>query len=324
MLPHWRLGKRLILIAIAALLAGAPRQAQAEDWPTRPITLIVTFGPGGIMDFASRSLASALTTALGQPVIVEIKSGGGGVVGIVSVAKSAPDGYTLLVSAVGPLVFRPILDKSVGYDVDKDLTPIILVGESPNALLASPKIGVETLKDLVAFADKNQHRLTIGHPGSGTMGQLCGMEFAKLAHIDGNLIAYRNGGAIVSDLMGGQIDVGIPVYGPGWDSTKILAVGSDQRMDFLPDVATFKESGYNIVCSTWIAIYGPAGVPRPIVLKLNAAMNAYFTSAESRAKFGKFGLHMLGGPPGLLRDRVIADRAAWSHILSTMSFAPNK
>ncbi|MBI2713181.1 MAG: tripartite tricarboxylate transporter substrate binding protein [Rhizobiales bacterium] len=306
------------------MLGAAPRPAAAEDWPTRPVTLMVTFGPGGMMDYVSRSLASVLTTALGQPVIVEIKPGGGGVVGIVSAAKAAPDGYTLVVSAVGPLVFRPIMDKSVGYDVDKDLAPVILVGDTPNVLLAAPKLGVNTLKELVAYADKNQHRLSIAHPGPGTMGHLCGVEFAKQAHIGGNFIAYRAGTPIVADLLGGQIDTGIPAYGPGWDAVKMLAVGSEERMDFLPNVPTFKESGYNIVCSTWIAIYAPAGVPRPIVLKLNAAMDAFLRDPETRAKFSKMGLNTLGGSPERLRDRVIADRAAWSPILSGMSLDSSK
>jgi tripartite-type tricarboxylate transporter receptor subunit TctC len=323
-LPKVRLCKAFAPVILAAMLAGAPRPAVAEDWPTRPVTIVLSFAGGGMMDFATRTIANDLTTVLGQPVIVETKPGGGGVVGIVSVAKAAPDGYTLLVSAIGPLVFRPLMDNSVGYDVDKDFAPIILVGDTPNVLLANPNLGANTVKELVAYADKNQHRLSIGHPGPGTMGHLCGVQFAKQAHIDGNFIAYRGAPPIIADLRGGHIDIGTPAYGPGSDAVKMLAVGSEERMDFLPDVPTMKESGYDIVCSTWIAIYAPANVPRPIVLKLNAAMDAFLRKPETRAQFGKIGLHALGGPPERLRDRVIADRATWSPILSGMSLDPGK
>ena len=235
--------KALALIAVAAMLTGAPRPAAAEDWPTRPITMIVAFPPGGSVDFLARSIAHHLTDVFGQPVIVENKSGAGGVIATNYVAKTAPDGYTILMTAIGPAVFRPIIDQSAGYDTDKDFTPIIMAGNSPNVLLASPKLGGNTVKELVAYADKNQHRLSIAHPGPGTMGHLCAVLFAREAHIDGSFIAYRGAPPIVTDLMGGQIDIGFPTFGPGSQSVKILAVTTEERVDFLPDVPTMKESG---------------------------------------------------------------------------------
>ena len=319
-----RLCKAFALIVLAAMLAAAPRPAAAEDWPTRPITIVLSFGGGGMMDFATRSIAQELTTVLGQPVVVETKPGGGGVVGAISVAKAAPDGYTLLVSAVGPMVFRPLMEKSIGFDTEKDFTPIILVGDTPNVMLANPKLGLSTVKDLVAYADKNQHRLTIGHPGVGTMGHLCGVLFASRTHIDGTFIAYRGASAIITDLMGGQIDIGTPSYGPGADAVKILALTGEERLESLPDVPTLKESGVDVFCSTWVAIYAPAGVPRPIVDKLNAAIDAYLRTPETRKLFGKTGMLVRGGPPERLRDRVIADRATWTPILSGMSLDPAK
>ncbi|MEI9804461.1 MAG: tripartite tricarboxylate transporter substrate-binding protein [Pseudolabrys sp.] len=141
-----RLSKLIAAVAVVAMLA-APRPAAAEEWPARPVTLVMAFASGAMIDFVGRVIANDLSTTLGQPVVVETKAGAGGVVAGAYVAKSAPDGYTLLMTAVGPAVLRPLIDKSVGYDTDADFTPIILIGESPNVLLADPKLGVSTVKN---------------------------------------------------------------------------------------------------------------------------------------------------------------------------------
>jgi len=317
-------GKVLILIAVAAMLGAAPRPAAAEEWPTRPITLVVSFAPGAIMDYLGRAIAHDLTTALGQPVIVENKVGGGGSVPALAVAKSASDGYTLLMTAIGPAVFRPIMDKSVGYDIDKDFTPVILAGDSPNVLLANPKLGLNTVKDLLAYAKLKQGKLSIAHSGPGTMGQLCSVLFANEAHIDGSFIAYRGAAPMITDLLGGQIDIGFPAFGPGSQSVKILAVTTEERVDFLPDVPTMKESGFDLVGSTWNAIYAPANVPREIVSKLNRAIDAYLHKPATRQQFSQVGLRALGGTPEQLRERVAQDRAKWSQIIARLNLGADK
>lgn len=318
------IGKAFIVVAAAAMLAAAARPAAAEDWPTRPITLVVSFAPGAIMDYLGRAIAHDLTTALGQPVVVENKVGGGGSVPAVAIAKAAPDGYTLLMTAIGPAVFRPIMDKSVGYDIDKDFTPIILAGDSPNVLLANPKLGLNTVKDLLAYAKTRNGKLSIAHSGPGTMGHLCSVLFASQAHINGSFIAYRGAAPMITDLLGGQIDIGFPAFGPGSQSVKILAVTTEERVDFLPDVPTMKESGFDLVGSTWNAIYAPANVPREIVTKLNTAINAYLQKPETRQQFSKVGLRTLGGTPEHLSETVAQDRAKWSQIIARLNVAPEK
>ncbi len=304
------------LIAATACLALAPRLAAAQEWPARPVTILLPFAGGGMMDFATRMIAQHLTATLGQTFVVEAKSGGGGAIGAMALAKAPPDGYTLMVTAVGPMVFRPLMDKTTAYDADKDFTPIIMIGDTPNAIFASPKLGVGTVKELVAYADKNGKKLNIGHPGVGTMGQFCGALLASKMGIDGNMIAYRGAAPIIVDLLGGQIDIGTPSLGPGSESVKILAVSGEERLDTLPNVPTLKESGLDMECATWLAIYAPAGVPRPIVDKLNAAIDALLRKPETRAKFGTVSLRPIGGPPERLRDRVIADRALWAPIIA--------
>ncbi|MDO8875660.1 MAG: tripartite tricarboxylate transporter substrate binding protein [Pseudolabrys sp.] len=302
-------------VAAAALCGGTPRGALAQDWPSRSITIVIPFTGGGMMDFAVRSVAQELTRALGQTALVEPKPGGSGAVGTTAVARAEPDGYTLLITAIGPVVFRPLMDKNAGPDVGRDMTPIVMIGDTPNGILASPKLGVGTVKELIAYAKSHDNRLTIGHPGVGTMGELCGMLLAQKIGVDGNMIAYRGATPIISDLLGGQIDIGTPAYGPGADAVKILAVSGDQRLPSLPTVPTLKESGVDMECSTWLAIFGPANMPRPIVDRLNATIDGYLRKPETREAFSKIGLRVLGGPPERLRDRVVADRALWSPIV---------
>ncbi|MDO9414466.1 MAG: tripartite tricarboxylate transporter substrate binding protein [Pseudolabrys sp.] len=306
----------IIIILAVTILACAPRAAVADGWPARQVNIVLSFASGGVMDFVTRSVAQNLTEQLGQNFVVENKQGGGGVVGAQSVARATADGYTFLVTAIGPIVFRPMMAPEPGFDTDRDFVPVIMLGDTPNAILANPNLGLNTIADLVAYAKRNDNRISIGHPGVGTMGEYCGAMLARKIRVDGNLIAYRGAAAVVTDLLGGQIDIGTPAYGPGAGAVKILAVGSSERVAALPDVPTLKESGVPMQCETWIAIFAPAGVPRGIVNRMNAAINAYLDKTETRAAFAKAGVRVLGGSPERLRDQVIADRVMWKPIVS--------
>lgn len=312
-----------VLIAVAAILFGAPRPASAADWPARPVTLVMAFAPGTLFDTIGRSLANALSAAIGQPVVTEVKAGAGGVVANAYVAKMPADGYTLLMTAVGPVVMRPLIDKSVGY-ADSDFTPIILIGESPNVLIANPKLGINTVKDLQAYAKTKDNKIAIGHAGPGTMGHLCSVVFAAKAGIDGNFIAYRGTAPMMTDLLGGQIETGFPAYNPAVQSAKILAVTSEQRADFLPDVPTMKENGIDLVGATWFAIFGPAHMPAEIVAKLNDTMDAFLKKPETRARFREVGFSVLGGPPARVSQKVAHDTARWSKIIAGLKLGADK
>jgi len=318
-------GKVLVLIAVAAMLGAAQRPAAAQDWPTRPITVVLAFAGGSMSDVIGRTLANDLSAAIGQPVVIEVRAGGGGVVAGAYVAKAPPDGYTLLLTAVGPAVLRPLIDKTIGYDTDADFTPIILVGDAPNVLLANPKIGVSTVKELLAYAKTKDNKISVGHSGPGTMGHLCSVVFSRLAGIDATSISYRGTPPMLTDLLGGQIDSGFPAYNPATRSAKILAVTTEERVDFLPGVPTMKESGFDLVGSTWFAIFGPAHMPPEIVAKINGVMDASLKKSEYRARFGEQGLRLLGGPPAALSERVAQDRAMWAPIIAGLNLgADNK
>ncbi len=238
----------IVYLALAAFTTLGP--ARAEDWPARPVTLVHTFAAGGSGDYLARLVAKALSARLGQTVTVEIRAGAGGIIGTVSAANAAPDGYTLLNTAIGPAVLNQLLFKSIPYDTAKDFTPVILVGEVPQVIVSSPKLGFNTLQDLIEFGRKNPGKLNIGHPGAGSMGHLTAALFLARTGIKGMLVGYRGAAPMLLDVLGGQIQAGVPAYSPAAAGTTILAVASAQRVSFLPDVPTTREGGVDLIAST--------------------------------------------------------------------------
>jgi tripartite-type tricarboxylate transporter receptor subunit TctC len=318
------LGKVVTLFILMAMLAGNSRPAAADQWPARPVTLVLAFAAGAMIDFVGRQLANDVSAAIGQPVVVETKSGAGGAIAALTVAKSPADGYTLLMTAVGPAVLRPLIEKNIGYDTDTDFTPISLVGETPNVLVTDPKLGINSVKELLAYAKTKGNKISIGHAGPGTMGHLCAIVFASKAGLEANFIGYRGTAPMLIDLLGGRIDTGFPGYSMPVQTTKILAVSSEERVEFLPGVPTMKESGIDLVGSTWFGIFGPANMSPEIVAKLNAAIEAFLRKPETRQRFAEAGFRGLGGPPVRLSEMVKKERAKWAQIVASLHLDGDK
>src|SRR5215831_9578193 len=308
--------RAITLLLVASFLGSAGAAAQA--WPSRPITLLVAFPPGTTTDFAARAIAQELSKELGQPIVVENRTGGGGVIASQAVAKAAPDGYTLLMTTIGPAVLRPLIDPNLHYDPIADFTPVSLVGEAPNLLASAPKLGFNGVRDLVAYAKGNPGKLSVGHSGPGTMGHLIGLLFASEAGIEANLIAYAGSPPIIADLAGGHIDAGSIAFGAPVGSVKVLAVTTKERLAFLPDVPTMGESDFpNVTGATWSGLFGPAGLPPEIVAKLNKGIAAYLEKDEVHQQFEKVGYRALGGPADRLHQQMAEDRAKWSKVIAT-------
>jgi tripartite-type tricarboxylate transporter receptor subunit TctC len=307
---------RIAVLSILASLSWlAP--ADAQTWPSRTITLVAAFPPNTTTDYAARTIAQELTKALGNPVIVETKSGGGGVLASVSVAKAPADGYTLLMTTIGPAVLRPLLEQGLPYDPVADFTPIALVGDAPNVIVAGAQSRFQSIGDIVDYAKQNPGKLTIGHPGIGTMGHLVALLFCAEAGIDANLISYQGAPVILTDIAGGHIDIGALAYGVGANAVKTLAVTTKERVDFLPDVPTMGEVNYpNVVATTWSAVYAPARLPADIVGKLNSTINTFIRQADVREHFNTVGYRVLGGPPQRLADQMAEDHVKWSKVIA--------
>lgn len=309
--------------ALAVTLAISPQNVVAQDWPSKPITIVLGFAPGSMIDFVARAVANDLSVTLGQPVLVETRQGGGGVLASNYVEKAAPDGYTLLMTAVGPAVLRPLIDKTVTFDLGTEFTPVIMLGEAPNVLVANPKLGLKSPKDLVAYGKSRGGKISIGHSGPGTLGQLSTILFGTMAGLDVASVSYRGTGPMMIDVLGGTLDAGFPAYNPATKEGSLLAVTSAQRVDFLPDVPTMKESGFDIVGGTWEGIFGPANMPPEVVAKLNAAMQAFLQKPDTRKRFSEAGFQPMGGTPAQLAQIIEQDRAKWATIIKDAKIGPD-
>jgi tripartite-type tricarboxylate transporter receptor subunit TctC len=306
------------IAAFCAIMAaiGGISGARSQDWPTRPVSVINPFAAGGGTDVLLRSIAANLSDKFGQPFIVESKSGGGGTVGSAYVGRAAPDGYTLLFTTTGPAVLNKLLYKSVPYDAELDFTPIILLSEAPHVIVSSPALGLRTLQDLVDYAKRNPGQLNVGHAGAGSTGHLAAALFLARAKIRGTMIGYRGATPVIQDVLSGQIQAGFPIYIGAVSSVASLAVTSEERASFLPDVPTARESGVDLAATTWVGLTAPAATPAPIIDKLNLAINDYIKSEEGRGRFATLGHLPLGGPPERLTQKMAADKAKWAPVIA--------
>ncbi len=302
-------------VALAFATAGS---ARAEDWPSRPVTLVVPYAPGGNIDQAARVFGRELSEKLGQQFIVESKGGAGGAIGASAVAKAKPDGYTLLVTANGPSVLNKMLYAALPYDPDTDFIPISLISDVPLVFIVNPKSPVNDLKGLVAAGRQKKDALTLGHPGIGTGAHLAALWFASLAGVNIVPIAYRGANPIVVATLGGEIDVGLPSYIPQVQTTKVIAVTSAERVGFLPGVPTARESGFSdIVTGTFTVWAAPAGTPPEIVGRINRILDAFLKTDAAKKQFALLGAETLGGPPGRLTERMKQEKALWGPIVKT-------
>ena len=271
--------------AITLFLAASLAQAQA--WPSRPVKLVVPFSPGGFTDVVARILGQKLTESLGQPVVIENKPGAGSTIGSDYVAKSKPDGYTLVMVSTTQ-VSSPWLYKSMPYDVFKDFTPIMKLVEGPYVLIANPKLPVKSVADLLALAKAQPGKLDYASSGNGSAQHLVGAMFATMGGVQINHVPYKGSGQAMQDIVGGQVQlgfVGMPNARPYIPRGRLraLAVTTRKRSPDLPDVPTMDEAGIKGYDATiWLGLLGPAGLPRDIVIRLNNEITKALSSAETR------------------------------------------
>ena len=276
-------------VVVAAISCGwfAVEPASAQTYPTRLIKMILPYPPGGPTDVTARMIAEQLSSALGQPVIVENRPGGaGGTVGAKVVATAEADGYTLLYSAPGPLVTAPAIYKNVGYDPAKDFAPIATIFSSPQMLAVHPAVPVTSMRELIAHAKANPGKISYASPGFGTQPHLLGEMFSRVAGI--NIVTcYRGAAPAVTDLLAGQVQMyfeNIATLLPHVEAAKLraLAMADARRHPQLPDVPTTIEIGFpSLQVTYWAGMLAPAGTPAAIVDKLNAAINNILSQTRS-------------------------------------------
>ncbi len=286
------------LRALLALLIILPLTARAQDWPTRPIRVIVPYPPGGSTDIAARLIGDYLGRSLGQQTVVENKSGAGGVIGVEAAEQSAPDGYTILVApdfvSSAPHIFKMNLDPM------KALVPVIEISRQPVVLAVHPSLGVSTLAEFIALA-KREPGMGFATSGVGSQQQIVAEWFAKLAGIKMQHVPYRGGGQAINDLIAGHIKVAslgstplVPHYKAG--TVRILAQSTEARSPSLPDVPTYQEAGVKgLVLDQWLGVFVPTGTPPAIVAKLNTEIGKALEEKSVRDNLLKSAQEPVGG-----------------------------
>ncbi|WP_213289137.1 tripartite tricarboxylate transporter substrate binding protein [Bradyrhizobium sp. sGM-13] len=313
---------------IGLALAIAPcRPAAAQEWPSRPVTMIVPFPAGAAVDTLARAVAHTLSEEFGKQFIVENRAGAGGNLGGAAVAKAAADGYTWLFGTPAPIALNKFMYKGLAYDSERDFTPVVLVAKSPMIITATPDFPAKTLPDLIAYAKQNPGKVNVGHPGNGTLGHITSALIQQFAGVEMTHVPYRGSAPLITDLLGGQVNVAMdfmPTYLPLVAERKIraLAVTTRQRVAQLPDVPTVQEAGFKgFEATAWYAIVAPTGTPPEIVMKVNTAVNAFLKSDKGKTILEQNSLQGVGGAPQDLRAFIDAERDKWRPVIEAAKIA---
>ncbi|KLN56072.1 tripartite tricarboxylate transporter substrate binding protein [Variovorax paradoxus] len=315
-----------LTLALAALM---PAWAMAQAYPSRPIRIVVPFPPGGSTDVLARRIGEKLAVAFGQPVIVDNRAGAGGTLGADHVAKSAPDGYTLLMGVTGTNAISGALYPKLPYDVAKDFAPVSLVVSAPLVLVRHPGFAAATVQEVVAAAKARPGSISYGSPGNGTSMHLTGEMFKLSAKASLLHIPYRGSAGALTDLMGGQIDTmfgDFLVVWPQVEAGKVMpiAVTSRQRHKMLPNVSTVAESGYpGFEALSWQGLFAPAGTPPAVVDQLNREVNKVLASADIQEYFGSRGFTLGGSSAADFGTFIRGEIDKWTRIVKASGAKPD-
>jgi len=304
----------------AALLAGVAAGAAAQNFPAKPITTVVGFEPGGGTDTVGRIVAKTLSDQLGQQVLVENRAGAGGNIAVDYVAKSAPDGYTLVLANVGAIAVNPHIMKTT-YDPQRDLTPITMAVVFANVLVVQPELPVKTLREYVDYARKNPGKVTYASSGIGGAGHLAGELLGKVAKIDIVHVPYKGGGPAMQGFLGKQVDsfFATPVSSIKQiqaGKARAIATTGEKRAALMPDVPTIAESGYpGYEALNWYAYFGPANMPKELVQRLNQEFVKALHSRATIALLDKQGVEAQPGTPEELARYVAREYDTWGKVV---------
>ncbi|MGI8423929.1 MAG: Bug family tripartite tricarboxylate transporter substrate binding protein [Chloroflexota bacterium] len=307
-----------LLATLAAVLFTAAASAQ---YPDKPIRLVVPFAPGGVTDTSGRVVAEALAKRLGQPIVVENKAGASGNIGTQGVVNAPPDGYTLVLGFDGTLVINPHVFANFPFDVVRDLEPIGKIGDATLIIVAHPSFPAKTLPELIAYSKKQAGGLSYGTSGVGGTPHIAGELLRQRTGANLTHIPYKGGGQAMTDALGGNIPLVYTAVAGAISHVKAgrlvpIAVSSAKRAPSLPDVPTFMEAGVpDFDATSWVAVLGPARMPKPVVDRLNRELNAVLTDPAIVEKLATLGIVATPGPPQQLADQIKADLAKYEQVV---------
>jgi tripartite-type tricarboxylate transporter receptor subunit TctC len=295
--------------------------AAAQDYPARPVTLIVPFPAGGGVDAVARIVADKLSRALGQPIVIDNRGGAGGVIGTRLAARAAPDGYTLVMSHTGTTSINPTLYANPGYDPRKDFTPIGLISSTPIVIMTHPSFPAKTVAELIAMAKAQPGKVNVGTPPMGTGGYLAGELFKATTGADVTIVLYKGTGPLTNDLLGGHVPVAFNVMAPAMGNLqagtlRAMAVLGPQRSSLLPDVPTAAESGLpGFEAMLHYGLLAPAGTPKPIVARLNAELRKVVESDDVKQRIHADGGDVLVSTPEEYSADIDQEEKKWSALI---------
>ncbi len=313
--------RRIVKFLAALPLAVAAGVALAQGYPTKPVTIIVPWPPGGPSDIAARPLGKGLTDQLGKPFVIENRGGASGNIGSALVAQSAPDGYTLLVTSSSPIVINPSLYKNMAFNPQKDLAPITNVLRVPLVLAVNPAVPAKNLKELIAYIKSQGGKFQYASSGSGTPQHLTGELFKTVAKLDMVHVPYKGSAPAITDALGGHVpmlfDSTVAIV-PQLKSGKLrpIAITSAKRSPLLPDVPTFAEAGLpGVEAYAWYGFFARAGTPRETIDKLNADAIKVMKGPDFTSVYKETGSEFVGTSPEAFAKFIEAESAKWSKIV---------
>ncbi len=317
-----------LIVVLLVMMASAGSAFAADKWPTRPIRVIVTFGAGGTSDIAARVMAEALSTRLGQPLIIENRAGVAGILGTEFAAKATPDGHTLLLTSVGPMAFAPSVPRKLEYHPLRDFLHVGMIGTVPLILVTNTAFPPRSLEEVIAVAKGKPGALNFGSSGTASPSHLMLERFNRRFNLDIAHIPFKNGSpATLAEIIGGRIE-------GAWDTlpamlamvrankVRSLAVTSAQRHPLLPAVPTVVELGYpDLVATSWFGLAAPAGTPKDIVQRLNAEMTAALNTPEVKAKLGELSFTTVVYSPDEMQKFVANEVERWRPVVTAAKIA---
>ena len=312
-----------VLVAVFGMSA-----APAQDYPTRPVTIIVGFAAGGIADLGARLLAEYITRETGQAVVVENRTAAAGTVGMAAVAKAAPDGYTLGLVLSGNLVINPFVQKQMPFDALKDLVPVAALGDAPQMIALNAEVPAKTLKEFVALAKAKPGTMHYGSAGPGSLPHLSAAHFARMAGIDLVHVPYRGNAPATTDLLAGRIQVLSSSIGglrAGLDAGKIrlLLTATKARLPYLPDVPTSAEAGLpGYIMSVWLGVVAPSGTPQAVIGRIHALVAGMLKDPAAQKRMAAAGLDVMAMSQGEFAAFVRAEYARWQRIVRDAGVEP--
>ena len=309
--------KRFLAILAACACAGS---AAAQNYPSRTVRIINTFPAGGSGDAVLRVVFDKVAASLGQPFIQETRTGAGGSIGTDLVAKSAPDGYTLVLGTASTFGTNSATMSKLPYDAVRDFTPVVMIATTPYLLLVHPSVPAANAREFVAYARKNPGKLNYGSFGNGSSNQLAYELFKQIADIEVVHVPYKGGAPLITALLAGEVQSSLDVYATAnahirAGKFKLLGVASAKRFSLLPETPTLAEQGYPVEGGTFFAILGPAKMPRNVVDVLNREVNRALQMPDVRERLTALGTEIEGGTPEELAQRVSREVAKWSKLV---------